>query len=294
MLHEPSDSIPQGFLDEVRAALSTIVRESTVAGRQGSAVLAGELAFLFDAEEEWTRTNLLPRFRQDPGTVDYQAVWDGFLTRGRLTTQLGPLLKDAFLEALPQILGRFGSGKRVDGFVHRYTAMLALFADDPIEEWIPPFFVHASKHARLRFASEVERHLRHMDEARQREWWDRWLERYWKNRLDGIPEPLADDEIRLMIGWLPSFKSLFSTAVEVAVRMRSVPLCTNQVIYDLWRGNHGHGSPEAVAMLLIHMGEHASRDPTWDRAKDLLVTLLSNDLPDDFHESLVDLLARIQ
>ena len=47
-------------------------------------------------------------------------------------------------------------------------------------------------------------------------------------------------------------------------------------------------------MLLIHMGEHASRDPTWDRAKDLIVTLLSNDLPDDFHESLVDLLARIQ
>ncbi len=294
ILREQPDAFAKTSLDEVRAAFSMIVQDRSVAGRQGSAVLAGQLAFLFDAEEEWSRANLLPRFRQDPGTDDYQAVWDGFLTRGHLTTQLGPLLKDAFLEALPHILGRFGSGKRVDGFVHRCTAMLAYFADDPIEEWIPPFFVHASAPARVRFASEVEHHLRHMDDARQREWWDRWLERYWKNRLDGIPEPLADDEIRLMIGWLPSFKSLFSTAVEVAVRMRSVPLSTNQVIYDLWRGNHGHGSPEAVAMLLIHMGEHASRDPTWNRAKDLIVRLLSNDLPDDFHESLVDLLARIQ
>ena len=294
MSREQPDAFTETFLDEVRAAFSMIIQDRSVAGKQGSAVLAGQLEFLFDAEEEWTRANLLPRFWQDPGKDDYQAVWDGFLTRGRLTTQLGPLLKVAFLEALPRILGRFGSGKRVDGFVHLYTAMLAHFADDPMEEWIPPFFVHACEHARLRFASEVEHHLRHMDDARQREWWDRWLERYWRNRLDGIPEPLADDEIRLMIGWLPSLKSLFSTAVEVAVRMRAVPLSTNQVLYDLWRGNHGQGSPEAVAKLLIHLGEHATRDPTWHRADDLIVTLLGNNVSDDVHKSLVDLLARIQ
>ena len=157
LLREHPDTMPPTFLVEVRAALSIIVQDSTDAGRQGRAVLAGQLAFLVDVEEQWTRNNLIPRFSQDPGSDDYQAVWDGFLTTGRITPPVGSLLTDAFLQAPPHILARTCIRRMLDGFVNRYTVMLAHFADDPVDTWVPDFFRHADKRARLRFASEIHR-----------------------------------------------------------------------------------------------------------------------------------------
>ena len=84
-------------------------------------------------------------------------------------------------------------------FVDLYTGILAYFSDDPVGKWVPAFFSDATRGARLRFASEIERHLRRMDDAQQREWWERWLERYWTNRIEGVPKPLDDGEIPLML-----------------------------------------------------------------------------------------------
>ena len=293
ILLEQPDAISQKFVDEVRDGLSTIAQDQTVAGKQGTAVLAGQVAFLLHAEDQWTRANLLPRFSQHPGTEDYWAVWDGYLTAGRLPPSFGPLLKDAFFDALPCILTRFDSGRRLDRFVDLYTATLAYFADDPVGKWIPAFFSHATDRARLRFASEIERHLRHMDDVPQREWWERWLKRYWTNRIEGVPKPLDDGEVRLMFGWLPSLKALFPTAVELALRMPSVPLSASRTIYDLERGEHWRESPEAVARLLIHLGKEVSPGSVWHGARELIAKLLSCDLPDDLRKQLLELAARL-
>ena len=292
-LREHSDTMPPTFLVDVRAALSTIVHDSTDAGRQGRSVLAGQLAFLVDAEELWTRNNLIPQFRKDPGSDDYHAVWHGFLTTGRLTSPVGSLLKDAFIQAPSHILARTFSRRMLDGFVNRYTLMLAHFADEPVETWVPEFFRHADKRARHHFASEIRRLLHHSDGAQQREAWERWLERYWKHRLEGVPKRLDDAETRLMFACLPAFGALFATAVELALGMPSVPLSCSQTIYDLWRGNHAHDAPEAVAKLLIHLGEHASPDPTWHRAPELITELLRSDLPDNLRRQLLELRARL-
>ena len=293
LLRDQPDAVPQSFLPDVRVALSTIIQDSTNAGRQARAVLAGQLAFLVDTEEQWSHDNLIPRFSQNPGSDDYQAIWDGFLTTGRLTLAVGTLLKDAFLQAPPHILTRNCSGRLLDGFVNRYTQMLAHFADDPVEAWVSEFFRHANDAARYRFAFEIHQHLRHSDDSQQREAWARWLERYWKHRLEGVPKPLDDAEVRFTFAWLPAFQTLFPTAVEMALRMPSVSLSGSQTIYDLWRGDHGRDAPEAVAKLLIHLGGHASPDPAWHRAAELINVLLSADLPDNLRKQLLELLARL-
>ncbi|MYF90466.1 MAG: DUF4020 domain-containing protein [Boseongicola sp. SB0676_bin_33] len=287
------DAVPQSFLDEVCNALSMIVRDPSTAGKQGTAVLAGQLAFLLDAEEDWTRAHLLPRFSEHPDTEGYWPVWDGFLTTGRLTPALAPLLEGAFLDALPRMLTRFNSDRRLDRFVDLFTGILAYFSDDPVGTWVPAFFSDATRAARLRFASEIERHLRRMDDAQQREWWERWLQRYWTNRIEGVPALLDDGEIALMFGWLPALKSLFPAAVELALRMPPVPLSASRIMYDLDRGEHWRETPEPVAKLVVHLGKKASPASVWHGAREVLVRLLSRNLPDDLRKQLLELATRL-
>lgn len=293
ILHARPDAVPQELIDAVRNALSTIIQDPSTAGKQGTAVLAGQIAFLLTVEEQWTRTNLLPQFNQHPATENYWPIWDGYLTVGRLSASLAPLIKDAFFDALPDILTRFDTDRRLDRFVYFYTGILGYYSDDPVGKWVPAFFNDANLGARLRFATEIESHLRHMDDSQQREWWERWLQRYWTNRIEGVPKLLDDGEIGLMFRWLPALKTLFPTAVELAHRMPSVPLEAYRVVYDLDRGEHWHDSPEAVARLVIHLGKEASPGPVWHSAKELIVRLLSCDIQGDLRKQLLEMSARL-
>ena len=295
ILRERSGSLPDTFLAEVTSALTEIVRDPSVAGTQARAVLAEHLAFLLDTAEEWTRRNLVPWFTQQPRTQAYQAVWDGFLAHGRLVPLVGECLKDAFLEAVTQIPVHFASGRRSDRFVDFFLWMVAHVADDPIGTWIPKFFEHAGDEARGRFASQVGTYLRRMDDPRQREWWSRWLKCYWAGRLDGVPRPLDDAEIRHMTGWLPPLKSLFPEAVRLATRMRPAPLSFSRAIHDLRSGDLCRDFPEDVARFVVHLGTEASpRSPAWSSAAELISTLLENPLPDDLRAALLELAARLR
>ncbi len=293
MLLSHPDALPRSCVAEVRHALSAIVQDPSAAGLQGTAVLSGQIAFLLHAEVHWTRANLMPRFSQHPNTAGYWSAWDGFLTAGRLTPALGPLLKDAFLDAVPRILARVDAGRRLDRFVNLYTGMLAYFSDDPVGTWIPAFFRDANPRARLRFAGEIEAHLRHMDDARQREWWERWLRRYWTNRIEGVPRPFDAGEVALVFGWLPALKSFFPEAVDLALRMPAVPLSASPTIINLSKGEHRRESPETVARLLIHLGKEASPGPVWHSAGDLIESLLARELPEGLKKQLLELAAKL-
>ena len=292
MLREQPESLPATLPREVSTALSTIVGDRTVAGRQGSTILAGQLAFLLSVAEQWTQENLLPLFSENPDTDDCQAVWDGFLTAGRLGPHVAEQMHTAFLEALPFLPTRFSTDWRLRRFVEYFTLMLAQFADDPAGKWVPAFFEHADDDARQLFASQIERHLQHMDDAPQREWWRRWLERYWTNRLSGVPQPLAEDEIRLMIGWLPHFGDSFPAAVDLATAMPPVPLRTSRVLRDLARGDHVGRFPAYVAKILIHLGQNGSPGPQWHGLGNLVDELLRADLPPETQHQLRELTAR--
>lgn len=182
------DSPPKVLSDEYRTALSGIVQERTMAGRLGRSVLAGQFAFLLAADEKWTTENLIAFFRNRDNIADFQGVWDGFLSWGRLNPTVAENLKDAFLEAVQQIDSDLAN--RRNDFVEYYTTMLGYFVADPLETWVPKLLRHGGEEARGRFASETGSHLRRTDETGQQEWWGRWLKRYWENRLRGVPAPL--------------------------------------------------------------------------------------------------------
>ena len=291
------DPKPDALSEDYRAALSDIVRDETEAGRLGRSVLAWNLSFLLEADEEWTRTNMLPLFTNHANVDDYQDIWDSFLHGFSLISSVAEFMEGAFLEAVSRIESDLWGENRYGMFIKVYTCILAYFADDPLRVWIRRFFDHAGEEARCHFASVLGDLLHNMDDTQQQEWWGRWLKHYWENRLQGTLKPFDDsndgDEIGIMLSWLPYLKTVFPEAVDLAIRMPPVQLTDSTegsgVVYLIYRNGLWQSYPVAVTKLLIHLGRIESR--SWDGGQELIGKLLQADLTSELKQKLEELAA---
>ena len=318
---EGQDPKPTVLSEEYCTILSRIMNDQSLPGKLGRAVLANLSACLLAVDNTWTQNNLLPLF--DPCNDSFYAVWDGFLISrvlnpsGRnFNSTIAEAMADRFFKAVQQInSNRFNQR---DLFIQDYIDILTYFVEDPIDEWIPKLFQYASPKApstttetthterqflphdvqgiKTDFASEVRLRLQVMDEASQQEWWKRWLKRYWKNRLQGVPagEP-ESGEAAQMLNWLPHLTSVFPEAVDLAVQMPQRSLQNCWVIdefsindeNDLWRRH-----PEAAAKLLIYLWECDLSRSSWYSARDLIDQLILLDISPENQQELQEI--RIQ
>ena len=287
------DPVPKRLDGEYLAALSKIVEDQTIARRPGKTILAGQFAFLLAVDENWTKENLLPLFykKNHRNADDYKAIWEGFLTMGRFTPSVAELLDESFLEAVQYINSDLSD--RRDRFIKAYVTMIGYYVKDPIKEWIPKFFAHSDAKGRYIFASKVDNHLYRMDEARQQNYWQRWLKCYWQNRLDGIPKPLESDEIKGMLEWLPHLTGVFSEAVDLAIQMPKTQWNAGGTLYRLEKGDLPNTHPEAVARLVIHLGQSDLPGYAWYKGRDLISRLLKSPLPLELKTKLQELDAKL-
>ena len=287
---EHQDPKPTVFSDEHRAALSDIVGDQSLPGRFGRTVLANQFAGLLALDKRWTREYILPLFK--PASDDFQAAWDGFLTRVRLNPDVAEAMAVPSLKAVKQINNYLFDQR--DQFIEYYLLMLVYFVEDPIDKWIPKFFRYASQELPLRagtpvlfphdvqetkgfFAAQVGRLLRKMTETKRQEWWQRWLKCYWKNRLQGVPAVLDPGEVAQMVDWLPHLTSVFSEAVDLAVQMPQGSLKDSWIIADLNASDENslwQGHPESVAKLLIYLWKSDLPEYSWDSVQQLIDKLL--------------------
>ena len=274
-------------------AFSNIIQDKTYVGRLGKAVLASNLRFILAADEKWAIRHLVPLF-DHVDDDDYRAVWDGFLYDG-INPQVASLLENAFFNTVSRIRVLFPNGGQArEQFVSFYALMVAYFVDEPLDPWLPKFFENAEVEDICQFAWCIGAHLRGMDDAKQQESWERWLKRYWENRLQGIPAPLdIPSEVEEILDWLPYFSGLFPEAVELAIRLPQTTLERGSVIDELSKGELWSKYPEATAKLLIHLGGFESPPWAWHGGKQLIKELLERDLATDIKTKLKELSARL-
>ncbi len=278
--------------NEYRMALSDIVQDQELQGKLGRTILASQFGFLLAVDEVWTRENLLPLF--DPDSDDFQAAWNGFLIWGNLNPTVAAAMADPFLKAVGQIDSNLSSKR--DRFIKYYISMLAYFAEDPIGQWIPAFFQCRSQEAKNHFAVEVGYCLRDLDEAAQREWWQRWLKQYWEHRLQGVPAGavLEDDEAKYMLDWLPHLTAVFPEAVDLAVQMRSIPLQNYSIIHELNEGDLWQSHPEEVAKLLVHWGKCDLQEDVWFSGMELINKIPQSDISPELKQKLEELKVQLK
>ena len=280
------ESTPTTLNEQYSAALSQIVEDDTMAGKLGRTILASRFAFLLAVDRTWTTEKMLPLLLADTDTDDYESTWDGFLASGHLDPIIAEYLGDAIFNAIKLISSDFT--ERHERLVECYTATLVFFVDDPTKRWIPQLFRYANGEARCVFAWELGRYLGSAQEDRVREWWSRWLERYWTNRVQGVPRQLELGEIERMLAWLPDLAIVFSEAVALTIDMLK-PLSDDQLerahgLISRLNQNDSliHDHPKDVARLLIALGRFKSPQ-LWYQGKELIDRLRRSGLPSISH-----------
>lgn len=265
MQHDPR---PAKLNEEFHDILTDIVKDDSIVGRLGRSVVASQFAFMLAADNEWTRTYLLPLFTTDDVNSDYLTAWEAFLVGGRLNPEIAELLESAFLATLPKLQNVFNHRKaRIIEFA---AAFLVLFAADPLNVWIPAIFKNIGTEDRKQLASFIKSQLRRMDERQQEELWRRWLKTYWENRLQGVPVALVAGEIEAMIGWLSYLVTVLPEVVSLIVRMPRVPLKHFSFIHELRTSDVPQQYPSEIVQVLIYLGSSGSPGYIWHGLKELI------------------------
>ena len=281
------------FGSEYREALTEIAQDGTLAGRLGRSVLARNLTYLFGSDEKWTTHHLLPLFDEYGEEQDHQAVWHGFLYGGPLNPPLVRSLEKSFLNTAASMRTTFPHERIRKLFIERFAVVLAYFVDDPTSEWMLSFFQEADSDDRRTLGLAIGFVLRNMRAEQQQVLWDRWLSRYWENRLAGIPAPLYSDETDAMIRWLPRLSSVFPDAVEYAIRMPPTPLKQNFIISELAEGEMWKKHPEPTVKLLAYLAVLESSPWFWYKGEELIDKLADTALTEELRIQLDEIRARL-
>jgi hypothetical protein len=283
--------VPEVLIGDFRLSLTTIMTEISPKGRLGRSVIAGQIAFLLAVDETWTKEHLIPLFNPNASVAEYQAVWDGFLTWGRLNPNVAEILESHFLKAVQQ-LGSSLSNRR-KRFMEYYTTMLCFHAEDPLSIWIPSIFRYGNIEDRQNFANNIENQLRSVGDSNRQEWWQRWLKHYWEDRVQGVPSTLDAVEIEAMLNWLPLLKGVFAEAVGIAMRMPKVPLQHGRVIHGLKENEIVKLYPESVAKLLLYLEATSPSGFFWFGSRDIIKQIVDCGLPPDLETKIKELEAKI-
>ncbi len=249
-------TLPNNYRDWFAA----IVRDETNVGGMGRSLLASQVAFLFALDEAWARENIIPLF-SSPDAQKFSQAWDGFLVSGRLNTPLVEALQPAFVSALQRLSTDLADRRR--RFIELFTALVVFHVNDPSLHLLPALFHNGSLEDRVSFASQIGFFLRQMADNTRQDLWDRWLCRYWQNRLQSVPLPLDEAEVRKMMEWLPHLGELFPQGASLAVRAPAAQIMHTSLMYEMGKSDLINRFPAETAELLIYL---SSRVPAYHAA----------------------------
>jgi Domain of unknown function (DUF4020) len=240
-----------GLVEEDRARFTMILNEPGATGEAGRILLASQFHFLLAVDRKWTLSWVLPLFDWGGNERAAEQSWDGFLTWAHLN--------EAVIETmLPMYVATFSRlDERTDEWRRKFTNQLAVVAvrssRNPVEDkWLVPFVTAASVDARAEWSSHVAFLLRSLDADAKVAQWEKWIRRYWTDRLSGIPRSLTSRESGELAAWAVSLEPVFADAARL---LAEGPLGRPEgYVYDLLgRSVLPEREPSSVLTFLKHV-----------------------------------------
>jgi hypothetical protein len=207
---------------EIARSLRTIISDSSQAAAHARVVIASQLHYIFSIDPAFAEAELLPLFDWSRSAIVAEQCWHGFLVWGRWL----PGFTEQLLQGFDEMTRRASSqGDDTRRAIIMHIAALALYRlSDPLSNgWLPSVIRALDEKDLSALAAKIDHALSHVDPPTVEGIWERWLKRYWEERLLGRPKPFSLDEAKHAGCWALSMGKHFPEAVEFVARLQPTP-----------------------------------------------------------------------
>jgi hypothetical protein len=205
----------KGLKPEFRESLMESITGNGTKHAFARSILAGELNFLSGADFAWATQHLIPLFDWNRNPIEANQSWNGFLTVGQWNQSTLPLLLPHYVESVEQLRSAPES-QRDQLFNH--LAFIALYGDVELRrppEWLSRALALADPDGLARWSQKFGRLLKTAPKELVETSFQRWILRYWEERIEGIPTVLSNDEVGEMFQWAIYGGSHFPAIVKL-------------------------------------------------------------------------------
>ena len=251
----------RGLPEETRTQLENLLLGGGERTAMAEVILASQLWFFFGADRTWCEAFVLPLL---DWTDEERALrtWHGYLTWGRWNDEL---LKAGLLT---QYLAAAHHMDQLRDELRRqlsaHLAGMALSSEIEPLEWMRTFTLTVGVADRVEWLSHVGWMLSRLPTEAVEHQWQRWMWRYWRDRLDSIPVELTLEEASAMAAWVIDLTDSLQGGVALAIEHPARLDEHTQILHELSdkRLDRLDRAPAALARLLAHLlkGTHP---PFW-------------------------------
>jgi hypothetical protein len=246
-----------GFTPEIRNHFTSVVESSSWAGQMARVLLASQIQVFFYLDPAWTRSQMFNIFDWTSDERRAQQAWHGYLFWGRWTNPFLEEFLSYYISTIPHVATNLGRTR--DNF-SEHLADIAVFGSIPPLEngWLWTFIREAPPEDRAHWAHTVGSQLDHVTEEQKGLLWNRWMKRYWTERLDGPYPPLSPSELKAMIRWGFKMGPQFPEIVALVLRSPD-PVKSGSHLYLTMKDSDVISAfPKESAELLAHLMRHAT------------------------------------
>lgn len=242
-----------GLDSGTRAGLEALLDAGGARSALAETVLASQMRLFFGADRTWCEEHLLPLLAwDDPARA--RRAWDGFLAWGRFDDQmLEAGLAELYLNVARHI-GDFTDDMRRQ--LHGHLAAVAAGSElTSILNWVQKLTAALTVDDRVEWLNQVGIGLAGLPAEAVEHQWNRWMRRYWQDRLVSNPRVLEMDEASAMAGWILHLTSSVAEAVDLAVSRTARLLPVDTILPDLAGEERLRRAPAAYGRLVAHLLE---------------------------------------
>lgn len=279
---------------EFKKRFVKILSGESLLAETGRVLLASQLHFLFALDPDWTQDNILPLLDWSVNEKRAQQAWHGYLVSGRWSQDLLPKMMPLYEKTFFRLKNGLSKELRYNFCGH--LASIALFGTgSPLDDgWLWEFMKVVDEEDRISWASAMTRELALLKEDSAKELWNRWLNRYWSQRITGIPKPLSAKELEEMVYWSAELSPIFPEVVDKICKSKPPRLENTHLYHNLVAQKFAALHPTGLITLLLHLLPNAAQ-PFWQCSdvEELVRGLLDTPTPREGIKRICNELSRL-
>jgi hypothetical protein len=207
---------------EIAQSLRTIISDSSQAAAHARVVIASQLHYIFSIDPAFAQAELLPLFDWTRNATVAEQCWHGFLVWGRWLPGFTEKLLPSFDEMIRRASSQSDDVRRA--IIMHITGLALYRLSDPLSNgWLPNVIRTLDEHDLCSLAAEIDHALSHVNVSTAEGIWERWLKRYWEERILGRPKPFGLDEAKHAGCWALSTGKYFPESVKLVAALQPTP-----------------------------------------------------------------------